>query len=178
MCFPAGLSPHISTYKFTHIYMYIFRHTVHVKPSIPLSLLYPLHFSRCNPPILTQVFCICFTFHQVTIFDFNFGNTNVNWPEPLKTVAKPGFPEYLGAAQVMVSAMKTIGNRRWFQCALYEIEWNWFIKRLGVPPDSLKKTVGNGTNFSSIPRGRLVGFNQDLNHGMCHQTSPLSKLFL
>lgn len=31
---------------------------------------------------------------RVTIFDFNFGNTNVNWPEPLKTVAKPGFPEW------------------------------------------------------------------------------------
>lgn len=31
---------------------------------------------------------------RVTIFDFNFGSTNVNWPEPLKTVAKPGFPEW------------------------------------------------------------------------------------
>ena len=55
MCFPAGLSPHMNTYKFTHIYMYIFRYTVHVKPSIPLSLLYPLHFSQWNPPFLSHV---------------------------------------------------------------------------------------------------------------------------
>ena len=28
---------------------------------------------------------------RITIFDFNFGNTNVNWPEPIKTVTRSNY---------------------------------------------------------------------------------------